>query len=184
MNLTSQGDDMTLTKSLLLGLAAAAFLSTTAQAADLLMPANQIYDSKLFDFEGFYVGATAGVGNFPTNSVSGTVGVVVGTNFALNDALLAGVEFQGDALWNGGGFYGFDALFLGKIGGYLGDDLMAYGLAGGGWVENTPSYALGAGIEFAVADQVSVRGEGMATGSWGGGFDGGKLTAGVLWHLD
>lgn len=175
---------MTFTKSIMLGVAAAALLSTSAQAADLLMPANQIYDSALFDFEGFYVGGTAGVGAFPGPGGSGMIGVVVGTNFGVTDAILAGVEFQGDALWNGGGFYGFNALFLGKLGGYLTDDLLVYGTAGAGWVANTPSYALGAGIEMAIADQFSVRGEAMATGSWGGGFNGGKITAGLLWHLD
>jgi hypothetical protein len=40
------------------------------------------------------------------------------------------------------------------------------------------------GVEMAIADQFSVRGEAMATGSWGGGFNGGKITAGLLWHLD
>jgi len=175
---------MTFTKSLLLGTAAAALLSSGAQAADLLMPANQVYDSALFDFEGFYVGATAGVGAFPGGGGSGMVGVVVGSNFAMTDAILAGVEFQGDAVWNGGGFYGFNALFLGKVGGFITDDLMVYGAAGGGWIASTPSYALGGGVEMAIADQLSVRGEALATGSWGGGFNGGKITAGVLWHLD
>src|SRR5688572_24097294 len=104
---------MTFTKSLMLGVAAAALLSTGAQAADLLMPANQIYDSALFDFEGFYVGATGSLGAFPGPGGNGMIGVVVGTNFTVTDAILAGVEFQGDTVWNGAGFYGFNALFLG-----------------------------------------------------------------------
>lgn len=175
---------MTFTKSLMLGAAAAALFSTATQAADLLMPADQIYDSALFDFEGFYVGGTAGLGAFPGPGGNGMLGVVVGANFEITDAILTGVEFQGDTVWNGAGFYGFNALFLGKLGGYLTDDLMVYGTAGGGWITGTPSYALGAGIEMAVANQISVRGEAMATGSWGGGLNGGKITAGVLWHLD
>jgi outer membrane immunogenic protein len=175
---------MTFTKSLMLGVAAAALMTSGAQAADLLMPADQIYDSALFNFEGFYAGATAGLGAFPGPGGNGMIGVVVGANFAITDAFLTGVEFQGDALWNGAGFYGFNALFLGKLGGYLSDDMLVYGTAGGGWVANTPSYGLGAGIEMAVADQLSVRGEGMVTGAWGGGFSGGKITAGLLWHLD
>jgi len=87
-------------------------------------------------------------------------------------------------VWNGGGFYGYNALFLGKLGGYLTDDMIVYGAAGGGWIASTPSYALGGGVEMAIADQFSVRGEALATGSWGGGFNGGKITAGLLWHLD
>ncbi len=175
---------MTFTKSVLLGVTAAALMSTGAQAADLLMPANQIYDSPLFNFEGFYVGGTAGLGAFPGPGGSGMIGVVVGANFAVTDALMTGVEFQGDALWNGGGLYGFDALFLGKLGGFLSDDMLVYGTAGGGWIANTPSYGIGAGIEMAIAPQVSVRGEGIITGAWGAGISGGKITAGVLWHLN
>lgn len=56
---------MTFTKSVLLGVTAAALMTSGAHAADLLMPANQIYDSPLFNFEGFYVGGTAGLGAFP-----------------------------------------------------------------------------------------------------------------------
>jgi outer membrane immunogenic protein len=175
---------MSFTKSLMLGVTAAALLTSGAQAADLLMPANQIYDSALFDFEGFYVGATAGLGAFPGPGGNGMLGVVVGANFAVTDAFLTGVEFQGDTVWNGAGFYGLNALFLGKVGGYLSDDMIVYGTLGGGWLTGTPSYGIGAGVEMAIADQFSVRGEAMATGSWGGGFNGGKITAGLLWHLD
>ena len=174
---------MNLQKSLMLG-AAFALMSGGAQAADLLMPADSIYDSPLFNFEGFYVGGTLGVGAFPGPGTVGTVGVVAGANFELTDAIFTGVEFQGDALWNGGGFVGFDALFLAKLGGYLTEDMAIYGNVGTGWIANTPSYGIGAGIEMAVAEQLSVRGEVMATGSWGGFINGGKATVGVLWHLD
>lgn len=174
---------MTFTKRLMLGLAAATLLTTGAQAADLLMPANQIYDSPLFNFQGLYVGVTGGVGTQPGPGGNGTIGVVVGTNFDVTDAILAGVEFQADSVWNGS-FYGLNALFLGKLGGYLSDDMVIYGTAGGGWLTGTGSYAFGAGLEKAIADQFSVRGEGMVTGGWGGGISGGKVTAGLIWHLD
>src|SRR5690242_14407984 len=113
---------MKLTRSLLAGVAAAGFMITGAQAADLMVNGlDPVYDSPLFNFEGFYVGGTVGVGAFPAPGVVGTVGAVAGANFALTEAILAGVEFQGDTLWNGGGFAGIDALFLGKIGSYLND---------------------------------------------------------------
>ncbi|HHY50446.1 MAG TPA: hypothetical protein GYA10_11940 [Alphaproteobacteria bacterium] len=176
---------MKLTRSLLAGVAAAGLMITGAQAADLMVGGlDPVYDSPLFNFEGFYVGGTAGVGAFPPTGGVGTIGVVAGANFAVTDAVLAGVEFQGDTLWNGGGFAGFDALFLGKLGGYLNDSTVVYGTGGGGWVAGNTSYALGAGIEMAVVDQVSVRGEALATGTWGGWPDGGKITAGVLWHMN
>ena len=172
-------------RSLMLGVAAAGILATGTEAADLVIGGvDPIYNSSLFNFEGFYVGATLGAGAFPVPGIVGTVGGVAGANFALTDAFLAGVEFQGDALWNGGGFIGFDALFLGKLGGYLSDDMIVYGTGGGGWVAGVGSYGLGAGIEMAVMDQVSVRGEAMATGTWGGLPNGGKATVGVLWHMN
>jgi outer membrane immunogenic protein len=176
---------MNLHRVLLAGVAASALLISSAQAADLLVGGlDPVYDSPLFSFEGFYVGATAGVGAFPVPGVVGTVGVVAGANFEVTDAFLLGGEFQGDALWNGGGFVGFDALFLGKIGAYLADDIMLYGSGGGGWVAGVGSYAFGAGLEMAVAEQISVRGEVMATGTWGAMPNGGKATVGVLWHLN
>jgi outer membrane immunogenic protein len=176
---------MKLTRTLLAGIAAAGLMATGAEAADLMVGGlDPVYDSPLFNFEGFYVGGTAGVGAFPAPGLVGTLGVVVGANFALTDAILAGVEFQGDALWNGAGFQGFNGLFLGKLGAYLSDDMVVYGNAGGGWVANVPSYAFGAGIEMAVADQLSARGEVMATGTWGGFPNGGKATVGLLWHMN
>ena len=131
---------MKLTHILLAGIAAAGLTVSSAQAADLMVGGlDPIYSSPLFNFEGFYVGGTAGLGAFPGPGGVGMVGVVVGANFAVTDAILAGVEFQGDTLWNGGGFQGFDTLFLGKLGGYLSDDMIVYGSAGGGWIAGTPS---------------------------------------------
>lgn len=176
---------MTLKRTLLAGVTAAGLTVSGAQAADLVVGGlDPIYNSPLFNFEGFYAGGTAGFGAFPGPGGVGTLGVVAGANFAVTDAILAGVEFQGDTLWNGAGFQGFDALFLGKLGGYLSDEMMVYGTAGGGWIAGTPSYGIGAGIEMAVAEQLSVRGEAMATGSWGGWPNGGKATVGVLWHMN
>lgn len=177
---------MLATRSLLVGLAATAMMTTAAAAADWMSAggADPIYDSGLFNFEGFYVGGTAGVASLPAPGMVGTVGGVAGANFVLTDALIAGVEFQGDTLWNGSGFVGFDTLFLGKLGGYVMDNMVAYATAGGGLVDGSGAYGLGAGIEMAVADQLSVRGEAMALGNWGVWPDGGKAAIGVLWHMN
>lgn len=163
----------------------AALVATPALAGDLLIGADTAYQqSPLFNFEGFYTGVTAGVGSVPADGTIGQVGVVAGSNFALTDSTLAGVEFQGNLNWNGTGVTGGDALFLGKGGGYLADETLLYGTAGAGWVNGKGSYAAGVGIEQAITDSISVRGEGMATGTWGEWFDGGRLTGGVLWHMN
>ncbi len=166
-------------------LAAAAFMATPAIAGDLLIGgADMIYQSPMFNFEGFYTGVSAGLGTVPADGGVGQVGVIAGSNFALTESLLAGVEFQGGLNWNGDGVTGADALFLGKGGGYLAQETLLYGTAGAGWVNGEGSYAAGVGIEQALTDSISVRGEGMATGTWGEWFDGGRLTGGVLWHMN
>jgi outer membrane immunogenic protein len=176
---------MKLSRLLFAGALAACFTVTGARAADLLINGpDPIFNSPLFNFEGFYIGGTLGAGSFPVSGGAGTVGVVVGANFALNDAILAGVEFQGDALWNGGGFIGFNSLFLGKLGAYLSNDMVIYGTGGAGFVDGTTSYGLGAGIEMALADQLSGRVEAMATGPWGAAPNGGKIAVGLLWHMN
>jgi hypothetical protein len=177
---------MKLSRLLLAGVAAAGLMVTGAQAADLILDEpDTVFDSPLFNFEGIYIGGTLGAAAFPTTAgIVGTVGVVAGANFAFGDAVLAGAEFQGDVLWDGGGFTGFDALLLGKLGFYLSDETVVYGTGGGGVVDGTTSYALGAGIEMALADQLSGRIEGMATGTWGSAPDGGKVAVGLIWHMN
>jgi outer membrane immunogenic protein len=176
---------MKITRIVLAGAAAAALSVSAAPAADLLVGGmSPAYNSPLFSFEGFYIGGTVGAGAFPGPGTVGTVGVVAGANFEITDAILAGVEFQGDALWNGAGIVGVDALLLGKLGSYLSDEMMVYGTAGGGWIAGTASYGVGLGIETAIAEQVSARGEVMATGPWGGWPSGAKATIGLLWHMN
>ena len=65
----------------------------------------------------------------------GTLGVVVGANFAVTDGIIAGVEFQGDAYWNGGGFTAYDALALGRVGGFISDNTLLYGDLGAGFLD-------------------------------------------------
>jgi outer membrane immunogenic protein len=169
-------------RSLLLGTFAVAFITSAGVAAEFLGDGMGGYDP-LFDFEGFYVGGTVGGATLPDPGLVGTVGVVVGANFAITDAIVSGVEFQGDLLWDDGRV-GFNTLLLGKLGGYLTDDMMAYGTAGGGLVDGNLSYAFGAGVEKAITQQLSVRGEAMGTGTWGAGPNGAKATVGVLWHMN
>ena len=165
-------------------LVAAALIVAPAAAGDLLIGgADTIYQSPMFNFEGFYAGVTAGIGTVPNDGGIGQIGVVAGSNFALTEGLLAGVEFQGNLNWSDG-VTGADALFLGKGGAYLAQETLLYGTAGAGWVNGAGSYAAGLGIEQAITDSISVRGEGMATGTWGSWFDGGRVTGGVIWHMN
>jgi outer membrane immunogenic protein len=173
---------MRVTHSLLFGLAAACTIASAAHAQDF--PADPIYDSPLFNFEGFYAGAQLGGAALPGPGIVGSVGAVAGANFTLTDAFVAGLEFQGDMLFNGAGYAGLDALLLGHFGGYVGQDLMVYGAAGFGALNGVGSYAFGAGIEAPLMDQVSARGEILGTGTWGVAPNGAKVTGGLLWHMN
>lgn len=171
---------------------AAVFLAMAAavQAADPgFMPdagyVDPIYESPLFNFEGFYAGALVGAGWYtaPTGIV-GSVGVVAGANFGLTDSMLVGAEFQADAFFNGGGFNSYDALFKGHLGTYLTDSSIVYGALGAGLSQGTTSYVLGGGVEAAMMGNLSARGELLGVGPWGGMPNGAKINAGLIWHMN
>lgn len=164
------------------GAALAVMLGSAAQAADLLTPADPIYSSSLFNFEGLYVGGTAGVA--VNGGFTGTIGGVVGANFDVTDGIVAGVEFQGDAYFNGGGFTAYDALALGRVGGFIADNTMLYGDLGGGAVNGAAAYAFGGGLETAMTDQMAIRGDIQGIGAWGAAPSVGKATVGLIFHMN
>ena len=172
---------MKLAHSLLAGAALAVSMASVANAADLLKPADPIYSSPLFNFEGLYLGATAG--GALSGSLAGTLGVVIGSNFAITDGIMAGVEFQGDTYWNGG-YAAYDALAFGRIGGFASDNVMIYGDLGAGFLNSTTAYALGGGAEMALTDQLSLRGDLQGIGAFGAAPTVVKATAGLIWHMN
>ena len=138
------------------------------------------YNPAAFNFDGFYLGAQGGgvVGGFQ----AGSIGVVAGSNFTVSDPVIAGIEFQADALLRGtGNTYDFYA--LGRLGVLVSSDLMAYAEAGPGWTAGVGGYAFGGGAEYALTDMLSVKGEVQGVGNWGAGPSGAKLQAGLLFHL-
>jgi outer membrane immunogenic protein len=162
--------------------ALATSVASTAHAADLLTPADPIYSSPLFNFEGIYLGAQGG-GALASGGFFGTAGVVVGANFAVTDGILAGIEFQGNGYWNGGGAV-YDALALGRIGGFVSDNAMLYGDLGAGFVNASPAYAFGGGVELGLTSQISVRGDLQGIGAWGAAPSVGRATVGLLFHMN
>lgn len=173
---------MKLAHTILAGAVLAVSMASAANAADLLKPADPVYSSPLFNFSGFYLGGTAG-GAVSSGTGYGTLGVVVGANFAVSDGIIAGVEFQGDAYYNGG-FTAYDALALGRVGGFVADNTMLYGDLGAGFKGGTAVYALGGGAEMAVTDQLSVRGDLQALGGFGAFPATAKATVGLIWHMN
>lgn len=173
------------TLAILLSFGAAGF-APAAHAADPGFMADPIYNSPLFNFDGFYVGAQGGGAWFvsPGPGVVGAIGGMAGVNFGITDALLAGIEFQSSVFLNGSGITGYDALALAHFGGFITDSAVLYGAAGGGISQGTTAYAFGAGIEAALKDSVSARIEVLGEGPWGSMPNGAKASLGLVWHVN
>ncbi len=166
-------------RAILIGMGFAGLLASAAQASDLSRMQPTVDYGNAFNFDGFYLGATAG-GLFG-NTSAGSVGVVAGSNFTLQDAFIGGLEFQADAIYDGATSY--DLLALGRLGVVLTDNIMLYGDAGVGWVDGNGSFAVGGGAEFALGNSFSMRGEVLGLAQWGSGLNTAKATAGVLYHF-
>jgi outer membrane immunogenic protein len=138
------------------------------------------YNPAAFEFEGFYLGAQGG-GIFGGMS-AGSVGVVAGTNISVGEPVMAGLEFQADALLRGTGTT-YDFYALGRLGVVISDSLLGYAEAGPGWAGGVFGYAFGGGGEYALTDSLSLKGEAQGLGDWGKGPSGARLQAGLLFHL-
>ncbi|HEY4202236.1 MAG TPA: outer membrane beta-barrel protein [Devosiaceae bacterium] len=181
---------------LLAGVAAATLMVSGAQAADLLLPTTTpapVYDASVFGFDGFYAGLSAGGLFAEDDGRAGSIGVVAGYNFTVSDPIVLGVEGQLDALYYDGEFNAYDALILGRIGVLASDQVLVYAAAGIGTLgnddDNEGIYAVGGGVEVAVTDNMSIRGEVLGLGFLDdnvlgdNGFHAAKATVSVLWHF-
>jgi len=189
-------------RSLSLGVAATALLVGGAQAADLIIPTTPepIYEAAGFDWDGLYAGVQAG-GFFADDDAFGdeTYGVVgghVGVNFTVADPIILGAELQGNYIWNSDeDVSAGEFLALGRVGAVVTDSVLVYAAGGVGTVfsddfeddDSEATYALGGGVEFAVTDSVSIRGEVLGIGYFDDGgddfFDATRATVGVSYHF-
>jgi len=193
-------------RSLSLGVAAAALMVGGAQAADLIIPTTPqpIYEAAGFDWEGLYAGVRVGgqfVGNEAgqayagqsTNTTYGVIGGVVGVNFLPVDPMLLGVEVTGDFLWGDNVTSSGEFFANLRAGAVVTDSVLIYALGGVGVSTNnnasTALYQLGAGVELAVTDAITVRGELVGQGDFSDNgasdpfFEAAKATVGVFYHF-
>lgn len=191
-------------RSLTLGVAAAALLSSGAMAADLFIPTTPapIYEAAGFSWDGLYAGIEAGglfnsdnsFTNLQTGVTQGVIGGIVGANFIVADPILIGLELQGDYV------FGSDAdaglfLALARVGAVVTDQVLIYAAGGVGVTTRSGTsdgvYALGGGVEFAVTENVSIRGEVLGLGDFSSTnavgtdnfFESAKATVGVFYHF-
>jgi outer membrane immunogenic protein len=193
-------------RSLSLGVAAAALMVGGASAADLIIPTTPqpIYEAAGFAWEGLYAGVRAGgqfVGNTAgqdyagqaNNTTYGVVGGVVGVNFLPVDPLLLGVEVTGDYLWSNNVTSTGEFFANLRAGAVVTDSVLVYAIGGVGVStsnnNSTGLYQLGGGVEVAVTDAITVRGEIVGQGDFSSNgaadpfFETAKATVGVFYHF-
>jgi outer membrane immunogenic protein len=142
-----------------------------------------------FSWDGFYAGAQAGGQFYDTDNTYALVGVHAGVNFMVADPILVGVEGTAEYIFDDAD--GFGEFFVNaRVGAVVTDSVMVYALAGTGVEINEAgttfgTYQLGGGVELAVTDSVSVRGQLAGVGFYDGGdfFEGAKATVGVSYHF-
>ena len=191
-------------RSLAIGVSAAALIVGGAQAADLIIPTTPQPIAPVasgFDWEGMYAGARVGgqwvggqqFGNSSLNdTTNGVLGVAAGVNFIPADPFLVGLEVSGDWIWNEA--YSSGEFFANlRAGAVVTDNALVYAIGGVGFqaregVDNEGIYQLGAGVEFAVTDAVTVRGEIVGQGAFEKNgsddfFRATKATVGAFYHF-
>ena len=191
-------------RSLAIGVSAAALMVGGAQAADLIIPTTPqpiIETSSGFDWEGIYAGARVGgqwvgtqkYGNSTlVDTTSGVLGAAVGVNFLPVDPVLLGLEVTGDWIWNEK--YSSGEFFANlRAGAVVTDNALVYAIGGVGFQaregrDNAGIYQLGAGVEFAVTDAVTLRGEVVGQGAFDKNgsddfFRATKATVGAFYHF-
>ncbi|WP_332701496.1 outer membrane protein [Devosia sp.] len=187
---------------LLAGASLAVLGTVAAQAADLIIPMTPepIYEAAGFSWEGLYVGARAGgqftgtdaslYAGYPISTTSGVLGAAVGVNFLPMEPFLIGAEVTGDYIWNNAFSTGEFFANL-RAGAVVTDSVLVYAIGGLGTNNRTGFnqgvYQLGGGVELAVTDVVSVRGELVGQGDFDGAsdpfFEAAKATVGVYYHF-
>ena len=192
-------------RSLAIGVSAAALMVGGAQAADLIIPTTPepIYAPAGFDWEGLYVGARLG-GQFvganayadvTPSTTYGVIGAAVGVNFIPMDPVLLGVEVTADYMWNSTAAVTASGEFFANLraGAIVTDNALIYALGGVGFSNTTAGgseavYQIGGGVEFAVTDAITVRGEVVGQGDFSAVgadsfFESTKATVGVFYHF-
>jgi len=170
----------------------AAIVATSANAADVMpviVPTTVVVPvaapPPAFDWSRLYVGAIGGIWleTDPIALYSGRVAAIVGKGFTIGERLVVGVELQA-------GIYDFtdptlEVFGLGRAGLLFGERVLAYGIGGIGWEATAWAFVAGGGVEVALGDRLSLRGETMAYWEFGNGPIPGyiSLTGGLAWHF-
>lgn len=160
-----------------------------AKAADLItMPVSShevpIYDDAGFDWSGFYVGVYGLGQSSPAGGGQYGLGINAGVNAQL-DFFLIGAEVALHAV-TGGNYDTAYGQVLGKAGVLITDDVLLYAAAGYGVDLGAPveeDVLLGGGVEVALGDQWTLRGQYLHAFPVAGGNPKEQVTLGAHFHF-
>lgn len=174
-------------KRFLLQSAAFIALAGTAVAADLPTKAPYMSVPVTYNWNGAYIGVNAGGGwlkDLEGNRSGGLIGGTLGYNFQPGGPWVWGLE--GDL----GYFSNSDLKYLGTVRGRLGyatGPFLPY-ITGGLAVMNDDGSAragwtVGAGIEYGLMQNISIKGEYLYVDPWGSNLRGSILRGGLNWRF-
>lgn len=163
-------------------------LTSAASATDLMSMDTMSDDTMMmshdtgFDWAGFYIGVTGGAWVEPGTTYT-EIAKVVGYNFTPSEKVILGIEgMVGDVFGPGNHPQASIAAHFGLA---LGEKAQIYKVGELGYIENTWYYGLGVGMEFAVGDQLTLRGEVEGVGFFpGGGIEDIVPSVGLIWHAN
>jgi outer membrane immunogenic protein len=171
---------------------AIAMPATGAHAADLISVATStpaempIYDEPAFDWSGFYAGVYGGAQSGTTSGVQYGLGIQAGVN-AQFDFYLLGAEVAVQGLTGGNVGDTTYGQILGRAGLVVSDDVLVYAAGGYGIDLGPPDeqdVLLGAGVELAVTDSITVEAQYLhGFPLTGGGNAKDQFTVGANFHF-
>ncbi|UYQ73374.1 outer membrane beta-barrel protein [Pelagibacterium flavum] len=171
----------------ILTMAGAMLLAGTVQAADVIYPAYEVPVAPVadgFDWDGFYagVGVSGSLWGGGARSVGGSLSVGGNATF---DNFLVGIE--GSAHYgysNATNDWGYVLGLEGRAGYLVAPEVLVYLSGGAAYLDPAPSdwYATaGAGVEFAVTDQMSV--DVQYRYLWASTSSANSIGVSALWHF-
>jgi outer membrane immunogenic protein len=144
-----------------------------------------IYEDAGFDWNGFYAGVY-GVGQFsPVGGSQYGAGIAAGVN-AQFDFYLVGAEVAVQGLFADTASDTTYGQILGKGGLVVADDVLLYGAAGYGADLGAPAeddFLLGAGVEFSVTDDLTIRAQYLHGFALSGANPKEQITLGANFHF-
>lgn len=151
---------MTILKKISIAALAGVVMTAGAYAADPVTNyGNEVtpaYTAAGFDWNGFYVGLNNAYVN--TGGAEWGIGGVAGINIQ-DGAMVYGAELEANALVAGGVVTGGLYEATARAGYLVSDDVLVYGVGGGGYDTGVGVGLVGAGMEFALTQEVTLGAE-------------------------